>query len=150
MAKAPAYTQVYPNLFMGSKRAILHPSSEFDVYISTAAEIEPPQSILGAFESHHIPLDDKPWNFGDHPEEVEQLVETARDIALLVHNGNKVLIFCHMGMNRSGLMTALTLMHLGMTARQALATIRQRHGCTLSNRSFVKALPFAESIIRGG
>ena len=82
------------------------------------------------------------------PEEVLELVAAAADLATLVRAGNKVLIFCHMGMNRSGLMTALTLMNLGYDWQQALAAIRQRHGCTMSNRSFVEALPLAESMLR--
>ena len=148
MAKAPPYTKVYPNLFIGSKRALTEPAN-FDVYISAASEIKPPKSIMDAFDAYHIPLDDKPWDFTKHPEELQRLVITAHDIAVLVKRGNKVLIFCHMGMNRSGLMTALTLMNLGYTAKQALAAIRKRHGCTLSNKSFVQALPYAERMIRG-
>jgi protein-tyrosine phosphatase len=148
MAKAHPFTQVYPNLFMGSKRAIMNrDAGDFDVYVSTAAEIKPPRSIRGDFKSYHISLDDAPWDFGAHPDEVVELVAIAADLAMLVKTGHKVLIFCHMGMNRSGLMTALTLMQLGLTWQQALANIRQRHGCTLSNKSFVDALPFAEHII---
>jgi len=148
MAKAPPFTEVYPGLFMGSKRALdSRDAGLFDVFISTAAEIKPPQSIMGDFASYHILLDDKPWKFGDHPEEVVELVTAAADVAMMVRRGKKVLIFCHMGMNRSGLMTALTLMNLGYTWQQALAAIRQRHGCTLSNQSFVDSLPFAQSII---
>jgi len=149
MAKAAPFTQVYPNLFMGSKRAIMNlDAGDFDVYVSTAAEIKPPRSIVGDFKSFHVSLDDAPWAFGDHPEEVIELVAVAGDLAMLVRAGHKVLIFCHMGMNRSGLMTALTLMQLGLSWQQALATIRKRHGCTLSNQSFVDALPFAQHIIR--
>jgi len=148
MEKAPPFTQVYPNLFMGSKRAIMnHDAGDFDVYVSTAAEIKPPISIQGDFRSYHISLDDAPWDFGSHPEEVVELVAIAKDLAMLVQSGHKVLIFCHMGMNRSGLMTALTLMQLGLSWNQAIANIRQRHGCALSNQSFVEALPFAETII---
>lgn len=149
MATASPYTQVYPNLFMGSKRSILDSdASDFDVYVSTAAEIKPPRSIMGKFQSFHIALDDAPWDFGTHPQEVVELIAVASDLAMLVRSGHKTLIFCHMGMNRSGLMTALTLMQLGLTWQQALLTVRKRHGCTLSNQSFVNALPFAEQIIR--
>lgn len=150
MEKAPPYNQVFPNLFMGSKRAIMnHDAGDFDVYVSAAAEITPPRSILDEFRSYHISLDDAPWDFQSHPEEVAELLAIAKDLAMLVQTGHKVLIFCHMGMNRSGLMTALTLMHLGLPWEQALANIRQRHGCVLSNKSFVESLPFAEAMIKG-
>ena len=147
MEKAPPFTEVYPGLFMGSKRALdSRDAGMFDVFVSTAAEIEPPRSAVGDFASFHISLDDKPWLFRNHPEEVAELLAVAADLALMVRRGDKVLIFCHMGMNRSGLVTAMTLMKLGYSWRQALAAIRQRHGCVLSNLSFVEALPFAESL----
>jgi len=148
MAKAPPYTKVHKNLFIGSKRALTAPDADFDVYISAAEEIKPPRSIMDAFDAYHIPLKDKPWEFEQHPEELQRLVITAHDIAVLVKHGNRVLIFCHMGMNRSGLMAALTLMNLGYTAKQAVAAIRKRHGCALSNSSFVRALSYAERMIR--
>lgn len=149
MAKAPPFTQVYPNLFMGSKKAVTNRTAgAFDVYVSAASEIEPPRSINENFISYHISLDDSPWDFGNHPDEVLELITIAGDMAMLVRSGHKVLIFCHMGMNRSGLMTALTLMQLGFSWKWSLATIRKRNGCTLSNRSFVAALPFAERIIK--
>jgi protein-tyrosine phosphatase len=149
MLKAAPFTEVYPNLFMGSKRAIMnHYDGDFDVYVSTAAEIKPPTSIRDDFRSYHIRLDDTPWDFVSHPNEVVELVAIAKDLAVLVQTGHKVLIFCHMGMNRSGLMTALTLMQLGLPWDQALANIRQRHGCALSNQSFVDVLPFAEIVMQ--
>lgn len=148
MATAAPYTRVYPNLFMGSKRALEDADAgDFDVYVSMAAEIKPPRSIKGDFSSYHIKLIDAPWDFAAHPEEVVDLVAAARDLAMLVKNGHRVLIICHMGMNRSGLMTALVLMHLGYSWKKALKTIKKRHGCALSNDSFVKVLPFAHHIM---
>ena len=150
MAKAAPHTRVYPNLFMGSKRAIQDTDpGDFDGYVSMAAEIKPPRSVRGDFASYHVKLQDKPWNFTSHPEELIELVAIARDLAMLVKSGHNVLVFCQMGMNRSGLMAALILMNLGYSWKKALKTIRRRHGCTMSNESFVQALPYAQRIIRG-
>ncbi|MHC4302133.1 MAG: protein-tyrosine phosphatase family protein, partial [Planctomycetota bacterium] len=93
---------------------------------------------------------DVPWDFASKPQDVVKLVASARDLAMLVKSGHRVLIVCNMGMNRSGLMTALVLMNMGMSWRKALKLIRRRHGCTLSNDSFVQVLPFAQRIISGG
>lgn len=150
MATAAPYTRVYPNLFMGSKRALEDADrGDFDVYVSMAAEIKPPRSSRRGFQSYHIKLNDVPWDFASYPEEVVNLVAAAKGLADLVKSGHTVLIFCNMGMNRSGLMTALVLMHFGYSWKKALKTIRKRHGCTLSNESFVQVLPYAQRIIRG-
>lgn len=148
MATAAPYTRVHPNLFMGSKRAIQDTDpGDFDVYVSMATEITPPRSLRGEFESYHIKLNDAPWDFASHPQELLELIAVARDLAIMVRDGHKVLVVCNMGMNRSGLMSALILMHLGYSWRKALKTVRRRHGCTMSNESFVQALPYAQRII---
>lgn len=151
MATAAPYTRVYPNLFMGSKRAIEDTDpGDFDVHVSMAAEIKPPRSMRGVYESYHIALYDAPWDFASHPEEAIKLVEISRDLAMMVKSGHKVLVFCNMGMNRSGLMSALILMQMGYPWRKALKTVRKRHGCTMSNPSFVDFLPVAQRIMSDG
>jgi len=150
MATAAPFTQVYPNLFMGSKRSIEDTDpGDFDVYVSMAAEVKPPRR-RGNVTSYHVKLYDVPWDFASRPDEVIELVAIAKDLAMMVKSGDRVLIFCQMGMNRSGLMAALTLMQLGYSWKKALRTVRRRHGCTMSNPSFVDVLPFAQQIVARG
>ena len=55
--------------------------------------------------------------------------------------GGRVLIRCQAGVNRSGLVMALTLMRAGYQAGEAIALIRARRGpAALSNRHFTRWL----------
>ncbi len=55
--------------------------------------------------------------------------------------GARVLIRCQAGVNRSGLVMALALMHHGLAAHEAIALIRSRRSpAVLNNRHFVRWL----------
>jgi len=149
MATAPAFTKITDNLYMGSQRAIKEsgvntPKPFFTIYVSTAKDVRPPKSLTGVFESMWIRMEDFPWDYESDLVTVKKLVEVTGVIATLVKSGHKVLIFCRMGMNRSGFITALTLMHMGWKLNAALKKIRERHHCTICNESFVNALRFIE------
>jgi protein-tyrosine phosphatase len=150
MATAPAFTKMTRGLYMGSKRVLeesdLHTRKPlFSVYVSAAKEVRPPYSPQGKFETVWIKMDDIPWRFRQDPETVAGLVRTTNTLAKYVKAGHRVVVFCHMGMNRSGLITALILMNLGWPLDKALAKIRGRHQCALSNGSFLKALQHIEN-----
>jgi protein-tyrosine phosphatase len=143
MATARPYTLIVKNLYMGAARAFDNPRlAHFDIYVSAAAEWNPPKSISGNYQSIHIPLKDAPWRFRRHKRELEKLVKTSAWIASQVRQGKKTFIYCNMGMNRSGLMTGLTLLQLGYPIDRVLRLIRKRHDCTLSNPSFEDALVY--------
>jgi protein-tyrosine phosphatase len=144
MASAPPYNEMIPGLYMGSRRAVEGQPKIFDLYVGCAVELKPPRSIMGKFKTMWVPLSDTEWEFRDRPEEINMLVGAARQIAAQVMAGKKVLIYCNMGMNRSGLMMALTLMQLGYSLNEALSLIRARNRCTLSNDSFMAALEHIE------
>ena len=70
-----------------------------------------------------------------------------RAVALSAHahsrwqSGARVLVRCQAGVNRSGLVMALTLMRHGLSAVDAIGLIRERRGpAALSNRHFVRWL----------
>lgn len=149
MATAPPFTQIAKNLYMGSRKALRvsganTPHAAFALYVSTAKQVRPPKSIRGVYESIWIKLDDVPWRYQDDPETIDTLIEVSGAIARMVKKGHNTLIFCQMGMNRSGFVTALVLMHLGWTLNAALKKIRQRHQCTIYNDSFLRALRYIE------
>jgi hypothetical protein len=149
MATAPAFTKITRGLYMGSKRVLeesnLHTKRPlFSIYVSTAREVRPPRSLQGSFETVWIKMDDVTWRFRQDPETVAGLVRTTNAIAQCVKAGRRVVIFCNMGMNRSGLITALTLLNLGWPLDKALTAIRRRHQCALSNSSFIRALEYIE------
>jgi hypothetical protein len=71
--------------------------------------------------------------------------ETARAAAAagaeLWRRGAKVLVVCHMGINRSGLVSALILRNItGCSGAQAVAAVKRKRPGALSNRAFVKFL----------
>jgi len=149
MATAPAFTRITRGLYMGSKRVIQESNLDtrrplFSLYVSAAREVRPPRSPQGKFATVWVKMDDIPWRFRQEPDTVAQLVRTTAAIARCVKGGHKTVIFCNMGMNRSGLLTALTLLNLGWTLDRALAAIRGRHPCALSNSSFLRALEHIE------
>ncbi len=67
--------------------------------------------------------------------------ELADLAAAAVTDGRRVLIRCQAGYNRSGLVTALTLMRLGHTAEQAIDLIREKRSVyALFNEHFLAHL----------
>lgn len=72
---------------------------------------------------------------------VDRAVALARYAHQRWSEGARVLIRCQAGVNRSGLVMALTLMHDGLSAGEAIALIRSRRSpAVLSNRHFVRWL----------
>ena len=88
------------------------------------------------YEMHDV--DDRNTAF----QETLQLAEQAgARAAQLIGQGESVLVTCNMGINRSGLVCALALMHGGMTAKKAIDAVRfGRPPIALHNRFFVSHL----------
>ena len=85
-----------------------------------------------------VPLrDDMPTS-----EETAAALVASNLVASVVASGRKVLITCNMGYNRSGLVTALTLMRLrpGDSTDEIVAGIRASRPTALSNEFFVDYL----------
>ena len=71
-------------------------------------------------------------------DELEQARETAEHVAAAVLDDRKVLVRCQAGLNRSGLIIALALRHLGYSPDDAIAQIRRRRSPNaLFNTAFV-------------
>jgi len=71
-----------------------------------------------------------PWVFG-----------AAKEVSGALIAGDKVLVTCAMGWNRSGLVSALSLMQLGVSVDDAIAAIRHGRGeNALGNPHFVALL----------
>ena len=87
------------------------------------------------------PLDDNPWRpLTDQERTVA--IEAARETAWRLQAGRHVLVTCMMGLNRSGLISALALqMAYGVSPEQAIHRVRSARGPdALSNPQFVRAL----------
>lgn len=111
-----AYPGTNPGLFQA-----------FDVVVYTADEKQPKGMKVpqGKFV-YKLRLDDDIYR--PIPQEVQVAVHRmGQSLAGHLRAGHKVLVTCAMGMNRSGIVTALTLMHLtGCSGSQAVDTVKSR------------------------
>lgn len=130
MAAYSDFDQIHSHLFQGSypklSKELLQ---QFDVIVYCSMERQPKPSDLRLVppDKHvlSIPLDDNPYQPISR-ELAAMLIKLARQLATKVRAGRKTLITCTMGMNRSGLVTALTLMMAtGCSGKNAVAAVRQ-------------------------
>jgi hypothetical protein len=87
------------------------------------------------------------------PEFARRAIELARHAHRRWTDGTRVLVRCQAGVNRSGLVMALTLMLDGMDAHDAIALIRERRApAALSNFAYVRWLVTegADALAGGG
>lgn len=113
----------------------------FDVLVLTAMEIQPPATAFPDVDIARICLDDDKLTY---PQLMEALLLSSR-IARAISGGAKVLVTCAQGRNRSGFITALTLMRLSnCDGAQAIRVVRMRRqspfGRAMTNASYNDAL----------
>jgi protein-tyrosine phosphatase len=127
------YQYVLPRLAQGSAPAPYTPLP-FDVLVLCAKEYQPDRSWFPGVELIYAPFDDS----GPPPTREELGVATmaSRAVVRAYRHGKRVLVTCHMGRNRSGLVMGLALMQLGFTSRQSIALIRYARDGALSNTFF--------------
>jgi hypothetical protein len=111
----------------------------FTVLVLCASEFQPAATRFPGVKVLRVPLDDVQI---DAPM-WQAASTTARAVARLVRQGNKALITCGFGLNRSSLVSAMTLHELeGISGAAAVARIRKRqgHNWALYNQSFREAI----------
>jgi protein-tyrosine phosphatase len=97
----------------------------FDVIVLSAKEYQP--ELLG-HEVWHVPLDDGPPPSHD---ERAWIRAAAHEVARRVRRGQRVLVTCWQGRNRSGVIAGLALVDLGVPGPRAAELIqRTRNGLT--------------------
>jgi len=126
----PLYSEVAPNLFMGGtddnatidqaqKLRHFEGSNEFDCVVTLYAWAAPA----------NWGVEERRFGFPD-ANIIEEYIPTIVELAQWAHAkwaaGKKVNIRCQAGLNRSGLVTALTLMISGMSAEDAINTLREK------------------------
>jgi hypothetical protein len=126
----PLYSEVAPNLFMGGtddnatidqaqKLRHFEGSNEFDCVVTLYAWAAPA----------NWGVEERRFGFPD-ANIIEEYIPTIVELAQWAHTkwaaGKKVNIRCQAGLNRSGLVTALTLMISGMSAENAIKTLREK------------------------
>ena len=137
--------QIAPRLYQG---AHVHPEVHtiflkahgFGLHVLCARELQPNQHRSMPLLRVH--MDD----CGPHEAYAEFLKaqKAAKTVfGFLDHPANehtRVLITCHLGINRSGLVMALVLRLMGHSPQEAIKTIRERRPKALQNRAFLELI----------
>ena len=126
----PLYSEVAPNLFMGGtddlatidrpqKLNHFEVNNEFDCVVTLYAWAAPA----------NWGVEERRFGFPD-ASIIDEYIPTIVELAQWAHSkwaaGKRVNIRCQAGLNRSGLITALTLMISGMSADEAIDTLRAK------------------------
>lgn len=135
------FHRIGPRLYMGERPPPDPRIGEvFDVVVLTSYEYQPKAGDYGRAYIRNVPLDDSddkpPTRF-----EKETAEEAGREVADWVRRGKRVLVTCWQGRNRSGWVTGIALIELGVPAEKAIHAIRYSRGArALSNDFFVDEL----------
>lgn len=135
-------TQIKGNLYQGGEPPT-GPAlckAGFDALVLAAVEVQPDAWKVPGVRVIRVPMEDVPVMLT--PRQLRDVRLAAQTVAALLDHGKKVLVTCQMGLNRSGLIVADTLLRTTtMSPVQAIRLIRSRRGpLALSNPAFVHAL----------
>lgn len=113
---------------------------DFDIVVFCAEEHQPRLRPPASKYKFLLPLDDDPYQ--QLPDEVGKLVhEASRRIAAYMRSGKRVLSTCHLGRNRSGLVSAMSIMYAyHWTPRETISLVQRRRPESLINPMFVQWL----------
>lgn len=112
----------------------------FKVLVLCAQEWQPAAHQFQGVRVIYAPNDDDPTRMPTR-EELLIAVRAARDVAQAVRDGQKVLVTCWQGWNRSGLVSALALYLLtGSSGVECRLQVQLRRDHALVNRGFQRAL----------
>ena len=117
--RQPDYHYLLPNRLLAQGSAPPPVSGiPFDVIVLSAMEYQPD---LPGYRVLHVPLDD-----GPPPDKTTRMRirRAAREIADRVRAGQRVLVTCWQGRNRSGVLAGLAMVDLGVPPRVAVDRIR--------------------------
>jgi protein-tyrosine phosphatase len=111
----------------------------FEALVLAAEEHQPPAECFRHMRVHHAPLDDhlQPLT----AEEWDRIIDASMFAYKNVMLGRKTLVTCQMGINRSGIITAMTVCQLaGVSGRAAVDLIQRQRPGALLNTSFVRQI----------
>jgi protein-tyrosine phosphatase len=118
--------------------AVLHQVG-FRVLVLCEAEWQPPASSFPGLIVIHCPLHDElePVSYEDRV----QVSDVAREATALISRDLRTLVVCHMGLNRSGLVSATMLMNrYGVSGSEAVDIVRRNRPGSLRNPYFTRVV----------
>lgn len=128
-------TEIVPGLYQGSRPPVgpVLARSGVDVLVLAAVEHQPQAVSFPGVRVIHVPLEDRV----DPSEEDRQVVRAVgREVAASVAHGERVLVTCYMGRNRSGWIVGHALVDLGYPVSRVLPLIRSKRPNAMNNRAF--------------
>jgi protein-tyrosine phosphatase len=130
--------RIAPKLYQGANppKGPALKSLGFDTLVLCAMEHQDPASDYPGLKVIHAPMDDNAWV----PRETA--MRAAREVACEIKAGRRVLVVCHQGRNRSGLVSALALWFMGKSGVEALWQVQTARPDSLSNQFFARFLFF--------
>lgn len=149
-----SFSRILPKLYLGSQPS-LGPwlGENFHTLVLCAREIQPEASHFPRLPSLvrlQLHDDGQP----PRPGEFRQALEAAALVAERVASDRRCLVTCHMGINRSALVTALAIQRLlGLSGGEATTWVRLHRPGTLTNRhfaAFLQAQPPPRALLTNG
>jgi protein-tyrosine phosphatase len=132
---AITYDKIAPNLYQGSRP---EPASyDFVLIVLMAEEYQPKSVNFPGTKIIHAPILDNPWGVTVH--ECAAIEGATKHVVEALKQGEKVLVTCNMGLNRSGVVVGLALRRFYPQAPvgEIIASIRHARGPhALSNIHF--------------
>lgn len=127
------WSEIVPGLYQGGVINQMSTTEGFDVVVSLIPyDLDDWLQCHDGGERIDIPMFDSP-----DLANADELRDIASIIADCVGQGQRVLVRCEAGLNRSGLVVALALMAMGMDARSSIDLIREKRSkWALCNRAF--------------
>lgn len=131
--------RILPKLWQGSAPPAggILAKKGIEALVLAAEEYQPASRLFPGVRVEHAPLDDH----GRPLSEAEWCI-IIRGASFAAHNvlrGRRTLVTCRMGINRSGIITAMAVcLVTGCTGREAVALVRDKRPGALINTSFAR------------
>ncbi len=111
----------------------------FDAVVLCAEEYQPESHLFNNIKVFYVPLKDNCDVFTDR--KLDAILDAASCVSNIVRRRGNVLVTCAMGLNRSGLISALSIHFLtGMSGRDAARIVASNRKSALNNKCFVDFL----------
>jgi protein-tyrosine phosphatase len=139
----PLWSEILPNLWQGGTSdndRVGDRSHQFDLPAITVRDFDSVYTFYAFANPVDWQVKEYRYGYYDSPD-TDFPVEEFRRIVEMAHSdwkrGEKILIRCQAGLNRSGIITALVLIRDGYSAREAIDLMREtRHDYVLFNKAF--------------
>lgn len=146
--------RIYRGLWQGGKPIVgkgeFAYAEPFDTLVLCAMEIQHDGIEYPGLEVIRCPMDDdyEHMSVGD----MQRAMATAPRVARRIKAGRRVLVTCHHGRNRSGLISAMAMViaygDQGVTPSVAIGAVRSARNLALTNPQFVNFLLQAERLVQ--